>query len=273
MNIGIIGHGVVGKAYESILKKYNNIFIRDKKYENTNSIRDIVENCSIIFVSVNTPLSDKGIFDSTNIDDVMYSLNKELEHFSKSPIVIIKSAVVPLVIKKYKRDIHNLRIVVSPEYLRENNAFEDVKNNDFCILGGREKDVYIVKRFLNKKSDINPNTRFFFCGPEGASFIKYMENSFLATKVTFMNEFYKLYKELEIDEDWDRIVGEGFHMDNRMGNSHYKVPGPDEKYGWGGSCLPKDTESIIKMASQLNVNLELLKNVLEINKKHREENE
>jgi UDPglucose 6-dehydrogenase len=99
-----------------------------------------------------------------------------------------------------------------------------------------------------------------------AAFYKYMMNSYLSAKVTFMNEFYKL-AEVE-GVDWNRVK-EIAQFDTRIGRTHMDVPGPDGSYGWGGACFPKDMAAIINEAKSLGVDFKLLEQIQDINKEHR----
>jgi len=102
-----------------------------------------------------------------------------------------------------------------------------------------------------------------------ASLYKYMMNCYLATKVTFMNDF-KMLADAE-GVTWDNLKYLS-KADNRIGNTHMDVPGPDAQYGWGGGCFPKDVAAIIMEAIDKNVDFELLDRVETINKKHRRKN-
>jgi UDPglucose 6-dehydrogenase len=93
-----------------------------------------------------------------------------------------------------------------------------------------------------------------------------MMNSYLAAKVTFMNEFYKL-AEVE-GVDWNELCALSTY-DTRMGRTHMSVPGPDGSYGWGGACFPKDMAAIINEAKSLGVDFKLLEQIQDINKEHR----
>jgi len=93
-----------------------------------------------------------------------------------------------------------------------------------------------------------------------------MINSYLATKVTFMNEFKSLATAYGID--WNTFKELSIH-DPRIGQSHMDVPGPDGQFGWGGGCFPKDINAIIKEAIDLNIDFELLDRITTINQKHR----
>jgi len=88
----------------------------------------------------------------------------------------------------------------------------------------------------------------------------------MATKVTFMNDFYKLTKHLDVSWDDVKTIAKN---DTRLGNSHWDVPGPDGQFGYGGACFPKDVSAILEHSSDMGIELELLGRVEEINKKYR----
>ena len=98
--------------------------------------------------------------------------------------------------------------------------------------------------------------------------IKYMNNCFFATKVSFLNEMYQIANECGVD--WDTAI-EGFVRDGRVGHTHLSVPGPDGKFGFGGSCFPKDMRAMISFAKQLDVEPDVLNGVWETNLKVRPE--
>jgi UDPglucose 6-dehydrogenase len=115
------------------------------------------------------------------------------------------------------------------------------------ILGGKEKLISRVKelfeqRFSNKHIILTDSTT--------AEYIKYMNNSFLATKVSIMNEFKKLGDLIGVD--WEKALY-GFASDGRIGDSHLQVPGPDGLLGYGGTCFPKDVNAILKFAEKNGV--------------------
>jgi UDPglucose 6-dehydrogenase len=97
---------------------------------------------------------------------------------------------------------------------------------------------------------------------ETAELIKYMNNCFFATKVSFLNEMYQIAEKCGVD--WDMAV-EGFVRDGRIGHSHLNVPGPDGKFGFGGSCFPKDIQAIMNFADDLNVETNVLKGAWKTN--------
>ena len=95
-----------------------------------------------------------------------------------------------------------------------------------------------------------------------AELVKYMANTFLAVKVSVVNEFYKLSEQLDVD--WDKAL-EGFVSDPRIGNSHSQVPGHDGKLGFGGTCFPKDINAMIQFGTELDINMNTLKGAWKTN--------
>ena len=127
------------------------------------------------------------------------------------------------------------------------------------IFGGNKKltkkcEMLFSKRFMNRT--------YIHTDPTTAEFIKYMNNNFFASKVSIMNEFYRLGKIINVD--W-RTAMHGFSSDQRIGDSHLHVPGPDGKFGFGGSCFPKDLQAMIHFAESLDVNPTTLKGAWETN--------
>ena len=120
------------------------------------------------------------------------------------------------------------------------------------ILGGK-KDLtskckkLFEERFMNKTIIETDSTT--------AEFIKYMNNTFFASKVSIMNEFYRLAEKIGVD--WNNALY-GFVTDHRIGDSHLNVPGPDGKLGFGGACFPKDINAFISFAKQNKINMNIL---------------
>ena len=292
MKIGIIGYGIVGKAIEQGFKDKCKIYVHDPLHigkepdGNTTfcyTIVDVVTACDVVFVCVPTPAkkefqkNDGSIapFDSTIIDDVMEKINFGSlcvlsTHDLKDkalPVIVIESAVVPRKIKEYLDKYLHLRLVVSPELLTAKESVQRFLNPDCRILGGKKEDTVVVQKAFDDYSSCMP-CKVGFCDAIGASLIKYMENSFLALKVSFMNQFYDLLKETGSKTDWGHLA-KIFHYDTRMGNSHYNVPGHDGDRYWGGPCWVKDINAIIDEARTYGCDLSLMEKAWKYNSKNR----
>ena len=163
------------------------------------------------------------------------------------PIYIIKSTILPGSTEKLSKKYQDLRIIFSPEFLTERTAKLDMLTQSRIILGGDKELVNKVEKFFllrfKNKHIIKTDSRT-------AELIKYMNNSFFATKVSIMNEF-KLLCDV-IGANWEDALN-GFASDGRIGDSHLNVPGHDGKLGYGGTCFPKDVTSLINFAKKNSV--------------------
>ena len=243
--VGVIGCGFVGEAQAFAFSPISNVKVYDiDKRKCTNSLEETLK-CKFIFVCVPTPMKKNGEQDTSFIEDVF-------KKAVSGPIYIIKSTVLPgttnNLIKKYKK----LNIIFSPEFLTERTAKLDMITQARIILGGK-KDLttkckkLFEERFMNKTIIETDSTT--------AEFIKYMNNTFFASKVSIMNEFYRLAEKIGVD--WNHALY-GFVTDHRIGDSHLNVPGPDGKFGFGGACFPKDINAFISFAKQNKINMNIL---------------
>ena len=268
MNIGIIGKGFVGSAVEhGFLSSSNiryNIRIYDKKkYLRTHSLEDTVNCSDIVFLSVPTPTNRDGSINLNIIDQALNEINCCTQGES---IILIRSTIIPGSTKMFQKKYPKIKIVFNPEFLTEKNANYDFLNQSRIILGGNIKLTSIVSELYNQRFDNSIpiiETNF-----ETAEMIKYMNNCFLATKVSFMNEMKMISDKSGVD--WDVAVN-GFSLDNRVGDSHLDVPGHDGKLGFGGSCFPKDMQALIHHAKSIGVEVDTLKGVWETNLRVRPE--
>ena len=278
MNVGIIGLGIVGKSIRLAFGQHCKLFINDKKVSKyaPHSIEEVVKNCNFIFVNVPTPFNTlKNKIDTTIIDIVMDNINSISNDNQKKPIVIIKSAVVPRVVKEWLKKYLNINIIISPEFLKERSSIHDFVNQEVMILGGDRNLCKRVKRLYIENSICNKRCEVGYCTAEEAAIIKYMENSFLAVKNIFINQFKTFYDvHFDCKENYSfNALMDVFHLDKRMGvfNHPYRVPGPDGDFGYGGKCLPKDTQSIISEGDSQGTSMTLLKVTKIINDRIRTE--
>jgi len=260
--IGIIGRGFVGSAVEfgfsaqcgcsAQLKSYD---IDPKKKKD--SLEETVNQSDFIFLSVPTPSNTSGIDLSFLISalDSIQQINKKQDN-----IILIRSTIVPGTTKKLQEKFTNLNIIFNPEFLTQRSAKYDFINQSRFVLGGdpvHTNKVADLYRWRFGKTIQIITTNF-----ETAEMIKYMNNCFFATKVSFMNEMKLVSQQCNVD--WDTAV-EGFVSDGRIGHSHIQVPGPDKKNGFGGDCLPKDVKAMLEFSNQLGLNLSTLKGAWDTN--------
>jgi len=263
MNIGIIGRGFVGSAVANGFSPstgYNaNIRIYDKDPSRSlNSLEDTVNKSDFIFLSLPTPSNKDGSISLKILEDSLNEINAV--NSNSGNIVLLRSTVVPGTSEAFQKKFTNIRIVFNPEFLTERSAYFDFINQSRVILGGLSEHVEKVANLYSDRFGSHlPIIKTNF---QTAELIKYMNNCFFATKVSFLNEM-KQISDL-VDADWDNAV-EGFILDGRIGHSHINVPGHDGKFGFGGSCFPKDMRALITFSDQLNLDLKTLKGAWETN--------
>ena len=267
MKLGIVGHGFVGTAVDHGFTRDVQKFIVDPKHNSTNTINDLIAfRPDATFVSVPTPMLETGECNTEILEDVMQQLNN-----SKGALVIVKSTVPGYKLEKIKEECTNLRIVYNPEFLTEKNYINDFVNPPMHVFGGVNADTDAVEKLYNQHSVCKEAT-VFKTDIVTASMVKYCINSFLATKVTFMNEMYDVLKAAR-GTDWKTFTKIIAH-DPRMGNTHLKVPGNDGQRGYAGSCFPKDTNALAWFAREiLNTPFTQLETSIKINDTLRKRNQ
>ena len=254
--IGVVGSGFVGTALAEGMKAHYDVYTYDKFRDSTcDSIEELCANTKIIFVCVPTPMNPDG---SCSLD-IVESVIKEVDKYSKNHIAVIKSTVPPGTTARLNEVYKNLQVVFSPEFLTEANFVEDFKNPTRIIVGGPRPGSTIIKNIFRK---VFPEVPIVKTGSNTAEMVKYFLNTFLATKVIFSNEIKQICERIDID--YDKVVEYSLY-DERIGRTHLSAPGPDGLHGFGGSCFPKDLNALIFLAKQIGVEPDLLNAVWEKN--------
>ena len=243
--LGVIGHGYVGESQSFAFSPSFDVRVYDiDSLKSTHSLDEVLDS-DFVFVCVPTPMKKDGSQDLSFIEG-FFNTAKD------GPIYIIKSTVIPGTTNLLNEKFKNLKIIFSPEFLTERTAKLDILTQTRIILGGdksltsKVKKIYEI-RFKNKTIIETDSLT--------AEYIKYMNNTFFASKVSIMNEFYRLANHLGVN--WETALY-GFVSDQRIGDSHLNVPGPDGKLGFGGTCFPKDINAFISFAKKNNINMNVL---------------
>jgi len=260
--IGIIGRGFVGSAVEFGFSAQCGCSAQLKSYDidpkkSKDSLEETVNESDFIFLSVPTPSNPDGI-DISFLINALSSI-KEVNKRSDN-IILIRSTIVPGTTKRLQERFSTLNIIFNPEFLTQRSAKYDFINQSRFVLGGdglHTKKVAELYRWRFGKTIQVIMTNY-----ETAEMIKYMNNCFFSTKVSFMNEM-KLVAE-KCNVDWETAV-DGFVSDGRIGHSHIQVPGPDGKCGFGGDCLPKDVKAMLEFSNKIGIELNTLKGAWETN--------
>lgn len=225
--VGIIGNGMVGSAMKHIFK---DALIYDVNIAKANATKeDINEKCKFAFICVPTDGQEDGTYDYKPLEETIKWLDV--------PYIIIKSTVQPGITYKYGADFKK-DISFNPEFLREQTRFKDIENEKRIVIGTHSnstfdeiRDLYLTV-YDHDKVDIIRTT------PIIAEFVKLINNSYFASKVTFCNEVEKILKAYNIDyEDFRRV----WLLEPRIGKNHTLVT---KDGGFSGYCLPKDLRAL-----------------------------
>lgn len=253
--IGIVGLGFVGSAIRSSFDElwYHLVLVDADPSKGCNGTYEELMNCDGVFVCVPSPQNSDG---SCNTD-ILESVLKNLKSYDG--VIISKVTAPPNVYQRLNKEYKNL--VHSPEFLTAANANHDYVNGKFAIVGG-DVSAYVreAERIIEQSQ---PNLeKIQRCSIGEAALAKYAINSFLATKVIFMNELHSLATQAGLDY---YSVAELMALDKRIGNSHMQVPGPDGSLGFGGMCFPKDTSALLSYAESVNCQMNVLDSAVKKN--------
>lgn len=259
MKIGIVGHGYVGSAVSNAHLYFGKpeLLICDPALGKKSASMDQIKTADLIYVCVPSPSNADGSCDTSILEGVIAQLA------GVTVPVVSKTTAPPAVYEKLLAQCPTL--LHCPEFLTAANHKKDYLECKFFVLGGDAKvaETALPLMFAGRSwgyfdllvTDI-----------KSAALFKYMMNSYLATKVTFMNEFYQLAQSLGVDWEEMKVM---MRFDSRIGNTHISVPGPDGNFGWGGACFPKDLNALVKYAAQAGVELSLIPSVINTNTSHR----
>lgn len=244
--------------YEPGLEK---IFLRNLKEERlrfTTNLAEGIKDATIIFLALPTPPGEDGSADLKYILGVSEDLGKILTDYK----VIIDKSTVPVgtaekvhaaIAKNYKGEFD---VVSNPEFLREGVAVDDFMKPDRVVIGTNSERARKIMNDLYAPF-VRQGNPVIFMDERSAELTKYAANSFLATKISFMNEVAKLCELLGADVD---MVRRGIGSDERIGK-RFLFPG----IGYGGSCFPKDVQALVKSANEVNYDFRILDAVMEVN--------
>lgn len=251
--IGIVGLGYVGSAIRDSYtdQGVNVVCIDIDPLKSTGTYQDL-NDCEAVFVCVPSPSKENGECDTSILNMVLYFL-KDFKN-----VIISKTTAPPKFYEKLQTVYPNL--VYVPELLRADNALKDFINTHEIIIGGCVQAYQREAERILKSAQ--PIKNVLYCSIGEAALAKYIINTFLATKVIFMNEVSQV--STAHGYNWDKVRNL-IDIDQRIGSSHTQVPGPDGQLGFGGACFPKDTNAFIKFADKVGIQLSVLKSAVKKN--------
>lgn len=248
--IGIIGLGFVGNAvresYDSALSEVVTID-SDPRKGATGTYNDLTD-AEAVFVCVPSPMGPDGKCDTSILEGVL----KNLKSIKYNNVIISKVTAIPTEYERLQEDFPNL--VHVPEFLTAANAIREYIGETDAIIGGKITAYQReAQRIITMGQTQLKNVAF--CSIGEAALAKYIINTYLATKVVYMNEMYQLAN--ACGYDW-RKMRSLIDIDERVGISHTRVPGPDGSFGFGGMCFPKDVAAMLNFAGEKSIPLNIL---------------
>ena len=232
--------------------------IKQNRLTFTTDLKEAVDQAKIIFLALPTPPGEDGSADLSYILGVAKELGKIILDYK----VIVDKSTVPVGTAELVRKamLENCTtefdVVSNPEFLREGFAVDDFMKPDRVVIGTSSEKAKKVMGDLYKPY-VRQGNPIIFMDEKSAELTKYAANSFLATKITFMNEIANLCELVGADVDMVRI---GIGSDQRIGK-RFLFPG----IGYGGSCFPKDVQALSKTSENNNYDFKILKSVMEVN--------
>jgi len=224
-------------------------------------IKDSVRAAEVVFIAVGTPPKEDGSADLSYVENVAKQIAESLDSYK----VVVEKSTVPVetgdkvrkTIKLYNKNNIPFDVVSNPEFLKEGSAIEDFMRPDRIVIGVETKKAEKVMRELYKPIP----TQMIVTDIKSAEIIKHASNSFLATKISFINAVANVCEKTGADI---KKVAEGMGSDSRIGPKFLSAG-----IGYGGSCFPKDVDAFVKISESVGYDFKLLKEVQAINKAQR----
>ena len=248
--------------FEPGLEKLIQLGIKNQSLKGSIDIENCIRESDVTFICVGTPSNHNGSIDLSYIKSASSSIGRALRAKENEHTIIVKSTVVPLtteetvlpvILKKSGWKRERLGIGMNPEFLREGSAVKDAQKPDRIVIGAADELAKKMMHDLYKEHDCPK----LVCSPRTAEFIKYASNSFLATKISFVNEMANMCNAWGIDFE---NVAEGMGLDSRISPLFLRAGA-----GFGGSCFPKDVKALAAASKSDKIESKMLNAALEVN--------
>jgi UDPglucose 6-dehydrogenase len=238
--------------------------VKQGRLKFTSKIEEPIENSLVVFIAVGTPPRGDGSADLSYIDEVAKEIAGHMDGYK----VIVTKSTVPVgtgkrikdIISKNHKEQIEFDIVSNPEFLREGAAIEDFMRPNRVVIGSGSQQAIAIMKDLYKPLYLI-ETPFVVTNLETAELIKYASNSFLATKISFINEIANLCEKVGADVN---VVAKAMGLDHRIGPKFLHAG-----LGFGGSCFPKDTKALLKIAKEHDTELHIVRTAVLANDNQR----
>lgn len=249
--------------YEPGLDELVKSNVQEKRLHFSSDLDSAVKKSQVCFIAVGTPQDETGAADLSGVFTVAEQIAKSMNEYkvivNKSTVPVGTAEKVAEIVKS--NSIYPFDVVSNPEFLKQGNAVDDFLSPDRVIIGSNsEKATRLMQEIYSPF--LRTANRIILMDVKSAEMTKYASNSFLATKISFMNEIANLCEKVGADAEMVRV---GMSTDTRIGN-RFLFPG----IGYGGSCFPKDIEALINTGNEFGCEMPLVKSVNKINRKQRE---
>ena len=245
---------------EGLVKKN----IKNGRLRFSTKIRDAVDSSLVIFIAVGTPPRGDGSADMRYVESVAEEIAENIKGYkvivTKSTVPVGTGAKLTKIISKKLKEQVDFDIVSNPEFLREGSAIEDFMRPNRVVIGAKSQQAAAIMKDLYGPLYLI-ETPFVITNVETAELIKYASNSFLAVKISFINELSNLCDRVGADV---HMVAKGMGLDHRIG-AKFLHPGP----GYGGSCFPKDTRALLTIASNKGMELGIVRSAVAANERQK----
>ncbi|MBN2443782.1 MAG: UDP-glucose/GDP-mannose dehydrogenase family protein [Spirochaetales bacterium] len=249
--------------YEPGIGEYLKRNIKAGRLEFTTDLDNAIKSAEVIFIAVGTPPKDNGDVDLSQVTSVVKSIAANISEYK----VIVTKSTVPIGTNKWIKEtikkesgFRDFDIVSNPEFLREGKAVHDFFHPDRIIIGHETEQAKEYMTDIYRSLNLI-QTPFVWCNIETAELIKYASNTFLATKITFINQMANLAEAINADI---HMIAKAMGMDGRI-SPKFLHPGP----GYGGSCFPKDTKALIHIGESVGVDMSVVRAVIKANEEQK----
>lgn len=251
--------------YEPGLKELVDKNIDQNRLSFTTDLSDSIKKSLVIFIAVGTPPREDGSADLSYIEEVARTIAGNLNGYkvivTKSTVPVGTGSLIERIIKDKQPEGHKFDVASNPEFLREGSAIEDFMRPNRVVIGARSPQAVAILKDLYSPLYLL-ETPFVITDIETSELIKYASNAFLATKVSFINEMANICEKVGADI---HQVAKGMGLDKRIGPK-FLHPGP----GYGGSCFPKDTLAITKIAGEHGYTFRIVEATIDVNERRRD---
>lgn len=249
--------------YEPGLEELIKVNTSENRLHFTTDITSAVQKSEVCFIAVGTPQGEDGSADLQYVFQVAESIAKSMNGYK---VIVDKSTVPVGTAEKVSKIIkdntdYDFDVVSNPEFLKQGSAVDDFLSPDRVVIGSNSNKASAIMQEIYSPF-FRTGNRVIVMDVKSAEMTKYASNSFLAVKISFMNEIANLCEKVGADAEMVRV---GMSTDSRIGNK-FLFPG----LGYGGSCFPKDVKALVKTGSENDCEMSIIKSADNVNKKQRQ---